>query len=122
AQLEEILQYLVEVLRVQDLLVERRVQSKLGVQLQPANSREVVLLRIEEHVLEERSRAVEGRRVTGPQATVDLDQRFFVRVDRILLQRLADDRSDFVLLREENLDPIEILLLRHRDNARLERL
>ena len=63
AQLEQVLDHLVEVLRVQDLLVERRVQPELGVQLQPADPREVVLLRVEEHVLEERPRAVERRRI-----------------------------------------------------------
>ena len=104
AQLEQVLDHLVEVLRVQDLLVERRVQPELGVQLEPADAREVVLLRVEEHVLEQRPRAVERRRIAGPQAAVDLDQRFFVRVDRILLQRLADDRPDLVLLGEEDLD------------------
>ena len=54
AQLELVLEHLVEVLRVQNLLIERRLQPELGVQLQPADPREVVLLRIEEHVLEER--------------------------------------------------------------------
>ena len=120
--LRRYLMHLVEVLRVQDLLVERRVQPELGVQLEPADPREVVLLRVEEHVLEERPRAVERRRIAGTQAAVDLDQRLFVRVDRILLQRLADDRPDLVALGEEDLEPIDVLLLRHRDDARLERL
>src|SRR5581483_11637586 len=48
--------------------------------------------------------------------------RFFVRVDRILLQRLADDRPDLVALGEEDLDAVDVLLLRHREDARLERL
>src|SRR5438874_6218965 len=122
AQLEQVLEHLVEVLRVQDLLVERRVQPELGVQLQAADAREVVLLRVEEHVLEERPRAVERRRIARAQTPVDLDQRFLVRVDRILLQRLADDRSDVVALGEEDVDAIDVLLLRHRDHARLERL
>ena len=103
-QLELVLDDLVEVLRVQDLLVERRVQPELGVQLETADAREVVLLRVEEHVLEQRPRAVERRRIAGPQAAVDLDQRLFVRADRILLQRLADDRADVVALGEEHLD------------------
>ena len=120
--LSRYLMHLVEVLRVQDLLVERRVQPELGVQLQAADAREVVLLRVEEHVLEQRSAAVERRRIAGTQAAVDLDQRLFVRVDRILLQRLADDRPDLVALREEDLDAVDVLLLRHRDDARLERL
>ena len=98
------LMHLVEVLRVQDLLVERRLQPELGVQLQPADAREVVLLRVEEHVLEQRPRAVERRRIARTQAAVDLDQRLFVRADRVLLQRLADDRADVVALGEEHLD------------------
>ena len=100
--LSRYLMHLVEVLRVQDLLVERRVQPELRVQLEPADPREVVLLRVEEHVLEERPRAVERRRIARPQAAVDLDERLFVRVDRILLQRLADDRPDLVALGEED--------------------
>ena len=63
AQLEQVADHLVEVLRVQDLLVERRVQPELGVQLEPADPREVVLLRVEEHVLEQGARAVERRRI-----------------------------------------------------------
>ena len=55
-QLEQVLDHLVEVLRVQDFLVERRVQLQLGVQLEPADAREVVLLRVEEHALEQRLR------------------------------------------------------------------
>ena len=117
-QLQQVLDHLVEVLRVQDLLVERRVQPELRVQLQAADPREVVLLRVEEHVLEERPRAVERRRIARPQAAVDLDQRLLVRADRILLQRLADDRPDLVALREEDLDLVDLLLLRHRDDAR----
>ena len=107
----------VEVLRVQDLLVERRVEPELGVELQAADPREVVLLRVEEHVLEERSRAVERRRIAGPQPAVDLDQRLFVRADRVLLQRLRQDRADFVALGEEDLDLLDVLLLRDEDRA-----
>ena len=122
AQLEQVLDDLVEVLRVQDLLVERRVQLQLGVQLQPADAREVVLLRVEEHALEEVARAVERGRVARPQAAVDLDERFFVRVDRVLLQRRRQHVAGVVLLGEEDLDLVDVLLLRHRDDARLERL
>src|SRR5262249_33654101 len=64
------------------------------------------------------SRAVERRRIAGPQTAVDLDERLFVRVDRVLLQRLADDRPDLVALGEEHVDAIDVLFLRHRDDAR----
>ena len=122
AQLQLVLDDLVEVLRVQDLLVERRVQLQLGVQLQPADAREVVLLRVEEHVLEQRARAVEGRRIARTEAPVDLDQRFLVGVDRVLLQRRREDRSDLVALGEEDLELVDVLLLGHRDHARRELL
>ena len=104
AQLQQVPDDLVEVRRVQHLLVERRVQLQLRVQLQPADAREVVLLRVEEHVLEEVARAVERRRIARPQAAVDLDQRLFVLLDRILLQRRREHRADLVLLGEEDLD------------------
>ena len=121
-ELEQILDDLVEVLRVQDLLVERRVEPELRVELQTADAREVVLLRVEEHVLKQRPAAVERRRIAGTQAPVDLDERLFVRVDRLLLQRLADARAHLVALRKEHLDAIDVPFLRHRDDARLERL
>ncbi len=103
---------------MQDLLVERRVEAELRVQLQAADAREVVLLRVEEHVLEERPGAVERRGIARPQAAVDLDERLFVRVDRVFLERGRDDRADLVLLGEEHLDAIDAVLLRHRDHAR----
>ena len=80
----------------------------------------LVLLRVEEHVLEERPRAVERGRIARPQTAVDLDQRFLVRPDRVLLQRLADDLADLVALGEEHLDLVDLLFLRHRDHARRE--
>ena len=45
-----------------------------------------------------------------------------MRVDRILLQRRRQHVADFVLLGEEDLDLLDVLLLRHRDDPRLERL
>ena len=82
AQLQQVPDHLVEVLRVQDLLFEGRRDAELRVQLQAADPREVVLLRVEEHVLEERARAVQRRRVARTQAAVDLDERLFVGADR----------------------------------------
>jgi hypothetical protein len=121
-QLQLVLDDLVEVLRVQDLLVERGVQPELRVELQPADPREVVLLRVEEHVLEERPRAVECRRIPRTKAPVDLDERLLVGVDRVLLQRGRQHRPDLVALREEDLERLDVLFLRHRDDARLDRL
>ena len=114
---EQVRDHLVEVLRVQDPLVERRVQVQLGVELQATHAREVVFLRVEEQVLEQRPRALARRRIAGPQAPVDLDERFLVRADGILLQRLRDDRPDVVTLREEDLDLLDPRFLRDRNHA-----
>ena len=45
-----------------------------------------------------------------------------MRPDRILLQRLREDRTDLVLLGEEDLDQLDVLLLRLQEEALLERL
>ena len=103
---EQVRDHLVEVLRVQDPLVERRVQAQLGVELQATHAREVVFLRVEEQVLEQRPRTLARRRITWPQAPVDLNEGFLVRADGILLQRLRDDRPD-VTLREEDLNLLD---------------
>ena len=100
------------------LLVERGLQAELRVQLQPPHPRKVVLLRVEEHALEQRPRAVEGGRIAGPQPPVDLDQRLLVRLDRVLPQRGRQHRADLVPLREEDLDGAHFLLLSHRHDAR----
>ena len=117
AQLQQVLDDLVEVLRVQHLLVERRLQLQLRVELQPADAREVVLLRVEEHALEQRARALQRRRIARTQAAVDLDQRFLVGADRILAQRRREHRTDFVLLGEEDVDAFDALLLGHRQDT-----
>ena len=117
AQRQQVPDDLVEVLRLQNPVVERRLEAQLRVQLQPPDPREVVLLRVEEEVLEERSRAVEGRRIPRPQPPVDLDQRLLVRADRVLPERGREHRTDLVLLREEDIDRADLGLLRHRDDA-----
>jgi hypothetical protein len=78
--------------------------EQLDVELQPAHPREVVLARIEEHAVEQRSRRVQGRRIAGTQLAVDFDQRFLRRLHRIALQGLADHGADVVALREENVE------------------
>ena len=104
AQLEQVADGSVEVFRLQRAVVEvGRVFAleQLDVELQAAHPREVVLPRIEEHSVEQRSRGVERRRIARTQLAVDLDQRFLRRLDRIAAQRLADDRAHVVALGEE---------------------
>ena len=75
---------------------------QLDIELQPANAREIVLARIEEHAVEQGGRSVQRRRIAGTQFAVDLDQRFLRRLHRVALQGLADHRTHVVALREEH--------------------
>src|SRR6185437_8008739 len=88
AQLQQILDGGVEVVRIQRSLVERggiAVLEQLDVELQPAHAREVILPRIEEHSVEESGRGIERRRIAGTQLAVNLDQRFLRRLHRVAL-------------------------------------
>ena len=80
------------------------VLVELDVELQPADAREVVLARIEEHAFEERGGGVEGRRVAGTQLAVDLDERFFRLAHGVAAQGVGDDVAHVVALGEEDLD------------------
>ena len=116
AQLEQVRDGRVEILGIERALVERGrflVLEQLDVELQAAHAREVILARIEEHAVEQSGRGVEGRRIAGTQLAVDFDQGFLRSLDRIALQRLADDRSHVVALGEEQ---------RHFDDAGVEHL
>jgi len=90
--------------------------------LSPADAREVVLLRVEE-MFSKSDRELSSVADRRAAAAVDLDERFLVACDRILLERLADDRPDLVALGEEISMGSDVLLLRHRSMTReLERL
>ncbi len=105
AQLEQVTDGSVEIVRLQRAVVEVGgvfALEQLDVELQAAHAREVVLPRVEEHAVEERGRGVERRRIARTQLAVDLDQRFLRRLHRIAAQRGADDRAHIVALREED--------------------
>ncbi len=124
AQLQEEADHRHDVLEVDDLLGERRPQAELGVELEPAHPREVVLLRVQEHPLEEVAGGVEGRRVAGAHPPVDLDQRLLGALDRVLLDRHREHRLDVVALGEEHLERVDLAALGedHGEHARRERL
>ena len=87
AELQQERDHRLDVLEVQDLLGEGRAQAQLGVELEPAHPREVVLLRVQEHPLEEVARGVEGRGIARTHPPVDLDERLLGRLDGVLLDR-----------------------------------
>ena len=107
AQLQQVPDGRVEVLRIKRALVERGgvlVLVQLDVELHAAHAREIVLARIEEHALEQRGRGIQRRRIARTQLAVDFDQRFVRRLDGVLAQRGADHVADVVALGEEDLE------------------
>ena len=89
-QAEQILRRGDEIFLGQNALVEIDFDAELLVDLVTADAAEIVLLRIEEQALEKRAGVRGGRRIARTQAAVDILQRLFLVVRRILLQRLDD--------------------------------
>ena len=79
-----------EILVGQDALAEIDVDAELLVDLVASNATEIVFLRIEEEPLEQGARVRNRRRIAGTQLAIDVLERFFLVVRRILLQRLDD--------------------------------
>ena len=74
----------VEIVGRQGLLIDRDVGVQLDVELEPAHPGEVVALGVEEHPVEERAGALQGRRIARAHPAVDLDQRL-LGVARVVL-------------------------------------
>ena len=89
-----------EIGRVKRALVERRFETELDVEFQPAHFAEIVLARIEEHAVEERRGGFKRRRIARTQLAVNFDQGFLGRADGVLLERARDDDADVVALRK----------------------
>ncbi len=109
-----------DVVLVEDLLGEGRRAPQLGVELEPAHPREVVLLRVQEHPLEEVARGVEGGGIARPHAPVDLDQGLLGALDGVLLDGQGHHGPDVVPVREEDLEGADLAVFRldHREHAR----
>ena len=75
-----------DVLDRQDLLVERLLQPELFVDLVATDLRQVVPLRVEVVVLQQRLRGLAGRRLTRPELPVDVEQRLVGGGGVVLLQ------------------------------------
>ena len=110
AQLEQVLDGGAEILRIERPLVERRgvgLVVQLDIELHAAHAREIVLARVEEHALEELRGGIERGRIAGAQLAVDLDERFVLRLHRILPDGGGNHRADVVALREEDFELLD---------------
>ena len=92
----------------QDALVEIDLDAELLIDLVTTDAAEVVVLRIEEEALEQRARVRHGRRIARAQAAIDVLERLFLVLRRILLERLDDG----VVVRD--VDDLDVLVRRAR--------
>ena len=102
--------------------VLRGVRLELDVELEAADAREVVLLGIEEHPLEQVLGRLVGRRIAGAQAPVDLEDRLVLGLVGVLADRVDEDVAREVPVREEELDLLDAALLESLDRVRAELL
>ena len=84
----------------EDVLVAQHTNRVVGletqtlVHLHPADRREIVALGVEEQPGEQRLGRLQGRRLTGAQHPVDVEQRLLAHARAIERQRVADIRAD----------------------------
>ena len=69
-----------------------------------SHRRQVVAFRIEEEIVEEVRRRLEGRWIAGPKALVNFEDRLFRRVDLVLKERVSKRCSAEQFVDEQNLD------------------
>src|SRR5207253_11303165 len=78
AQLQQVADGGVEIFRIQragvEIVATVILLIELDVELQAAHAAEVILARVKEHAMEERSRGIKRRRIAGAQLAVDLDE------------------------------------------------
>ena len=98
------------------------IRLELDVELETADAREVVLLRVEEHALEEVLGRLVGRRVPRAQAAVDLEDRLVLGLVGVLADRVHQDVAREVPVGEEDLDLLDAPLLQRLDRSRSELL
>ena len=91
AELEDVLDRVEVVERLERHLFPRDGLLELPVDAEAADLAEAVAVRVLELLVEELLRLLELRRVARTQARIDLEQRRFVRVGRIFGERLEDD-------------------------------
>src|SRR5882724_180439 len=103
-QTQQVLDDAEEVVRREGLLVDRHLGVELDVELEAADPREVVALGVEEHAVEERTGALQGRRITRAHAPVDLDQRLLRALGVVLGKRVRERRPGQLPVGEEDLD------------------
>src|SRR5580765_457569 len=102
AHLEHIANHIDKITRRQGLLIQAITLrfAEFYVCFQPAHAREVELALIKEHSAEQVPGGEDRWRITGPHLSIDLEDGIARRLNRVLLERLADHDSNIVALRK----------------------
>ena len=89
-QLERVIDDRIEIFRGERALLQRRIQSKLDIELEPSHFREIVFAGIVEHAFEKSGCGFQSRRISRPLFPIDFDQSIRLGLDVILLQSLGN--------------------------------
>ena len=110
AELDQVADRLHDVAVGQRLLAQLLVDAELVVQLETADRRQVVALGLEEERLEERTRGLQGRRIAGAEAAVDLQQRLLGGLQLVRDQGVAEEGADVEVVDVEDLKRLDLRL------------
>ena len=116
-QPQEVRHDAVDVLRRQRPGVLGGVRLELDVELEASDPGEVVLLRVEEHAVEEVLGRLVRRGISGAQPPVDLEDRLVLGLVGVLADRVDEDVSGEVPVGEEDLDLLDPPLLQLLDGV-----
>src|SRR6267378_2418986 len=108
AHLQHVRNHLVKVFRRQQRIVYTIALrfAHLDVELQPAHAGEIKLARIEEHRFEQLVGSLNSWRIAGTHLPVNFQKRIDRFGDDILLQRLRENGTDIIALREKDRETV----------------
>src|SRR5256712_6897591 len=106
--MHDVANHLDDVLRGQRPLLKREIEAQLLVQLEPAYRREIVAFGIEEEVLKQRTRGLDGGRFPWAQPLVDLDHGLFLGGVLVTLERVFDQRRRRGAVVEDDLERVDL--------------
>ena len=118
-QLEDVADGSEEILGNHDPLVGIHLDAELLVDLVTADAGKVILLRVEEKTLEQRAGVGSGRWISGAEFPIDILERGFLILRRILAERLE---KNFVLTAVDDFDVLVTERQKLADDADRERL
>ena len=107
-EMHDVANHLDDVLGRQRPLLKREIEAQLLVQFEPAYRGEIVAFGIEEEVLKQRARRLDGGRFPWAQPLVDLDHGLFLGRGLLTLERVFDHRGGRRAVVEDDLERVDL--------------